>query len=76
MFIAWNRQYTKGELNIRLPFTQGKKHWLLQAYKDPECLVQVLVGEIFSRISNDHAVWVGLVNTVKLRENSCRRVKT
>lgn len=55
---------------------QREEHWLLQAYKDPERLVQVQVGEVFSCVSNHHAVWIGLVNTVKLGEKSCRGVNT
>lgn len=52
--------------NMLTPLAEREKRWFLEAYKDPERLIQVLVGELFSCISNNHAVWVGLVHTVKL----------
>lgn len=58
--------------NRLVPLAQREKHRFLQACKDPECLIQVLIGELFSRISNNHTVGVGLVHTVKLWEKSCR----
>lgn len=57
--------------NILLPLAQREQKWLLQVCEDPECLVQVLVGKLFSGVSNHHAVRVALVNTVELWEKSC-----
>lgn len=59
----------KGKL---VPFAKREQYWLLQAYKDPERLIQVLVGKLLSCISNDHTVWVGGVHTFKLRQKTCR----
>lgn len=58
-----------------LPLAQREQHRFLQVYKDPECLVQVLVGKFLSSVSDHHTVWVVLVDTIELRQKCCRRTK-
>lgn len=58
-----------------VPLAEREKHWSLKACKDPERLIQVLVGELISCISNNHTVGVGFLHIVKLWEKSCREIK-
>lgn len=53
-----------------LPLSQWEQHRFLQPNQDPKRLVQVLVGEFFSCVSDHHTVRVGLVHAVKLWQKS------